>query len=104
MEEVVLYHKGHKIRIVEAGARDLDGDNNVINKYQWFNSYVDGIKDSEQYKCSCGDGFEVTYSKDNEVGFDTAHMYCEDMSMAGKFYDALRQALCFINELKKEHN
>ena len=89
MENVELYHKGHKITIIE--------------NHNWFCSYVDGIENAKQYDTSYGIGCEVTFTKDNEVGFDTNHMYNEDMTQAGKFYDALRQALCFINELKKEY-
>ena len=103
MEEVILYHKGHRIRIVENGARNVDNLGHVKNVTHWFCSYVDGIVDVDKHDTECGPGYEVTYNRGNEVGFDTAHMYNENMSEAGKFADALRQALCFINELKKEY-
>jgi len=102
--DLVVYHKGYKIVIKECGARNIGPDGNMVNKMFWFCSYVHGVENWEEHETTMGSGYEVTYAKDNVVGFDTAHMYNEDMSEAGKLMDAIRQALCFINELIKEKN
>lgn len=83
----VLRYRGFEIRLKRMKLPDLT----------WWCSYIKSpvfVGYKKNYVCSC------TYHKKDEVGFDTAHFRCKDLSDFEKMIDAIEQAKEFIDIVK----
>ena len=81
-----LRYKGQVIRLKKCVGMDSIGD--------WYCSYTKKIDDSDE----CGSGYEITYDKKGEVGFDTAHLYNDKMTLDERREDAISQAKAYIDQ------